>query len=84
MEARRPNAADLVERYLHAAARRDIDAMSQQLDDEEVFQTARGSLDKETFLEFVAALFAAFPDWRIDHHEPRTAAISLSPSLRFA
>ncbi len=45
--------------------------MSEQLDDEVVFQTARGPLDKETFLEFVAALFAAFPDWRIDHHEPR-------------
>lgn len=73
MEEERRNAGEVVNEYLQAATRRDVDAMAELLDDELVFETPREPLDKEMYLEFVAALFAAFPDWRIDHREPRHA-----------
>ncbi len=71
VEGRRRTAGEVVEEYLQAAARRDLDGMSELLDDGLRFETTREPLDKQIFLEFVGALFTAFPDWRTDYRQPR-------------
>ena len=56
--------------YVAGLKAHDVDAIGTSLAKEVRFVTLIKTMDKTAMLEFLAALYAGFPDWHYDHDEP--------------
>ena len=56
--------------YVAGLKAHDVPAIGASLAEEVRFVTPVKTMDKTSILEFLAALYAGFPDWSYDHDEP--------------
>lgn len=56
--------------YINGLETHDVAKIASTVADDLRFVTPTAVVDKERFLSFLHALYAAFPDWRYDHDEP--------------
>ena len=56
--------------YVAGLQARDVGAIGASLAEEVRFVTPVKTMEKTSILEFLAALYAGFPDWSYDHDEP--------------
>ena len=56
--------------YVEGLKAHDICAIAKTLSEEVKFVTQAKTMDKTSILEFLAALYAGFPNWSYDHDEP--------------
>ena len=59
-----------LEAYVAGLKAHDVAAIGASLADEVRFVTPVKTMDKTSILEFLAALYAGFPDWSYDYDEP--------------
>lgn len=65
--------------YINGLETHDVAKIASTVADDLRFVTPTAIVDKERFLSFLHALYAAFPDWSYDHDEPemRESAIAV-------
>jgi predicted ester cyclase len=56
--------------YIKGLRAHDVSQIAAAVDDDLRFITPPAILDKQRFLGFLQALYAAFPDWSYEHDEP--------------
>jgi hypothetical protein len=60
----------VLSRYINGLKAHDVAAIATTVADGVAFISATRTLDKQQFLAFLTALYAAFPDWHYEHDEP--------------
>jgi predicted ester cyclase len=56
--------------YIAGLKAHDVDKIATTVAEDLRFITAASTADKERFMRFLRALYAAFPDWHYNHDEP--------------
>ena len=75
-------ASAVMERYLEALSAHDLATLEGLTTDDLRFFTPFGELAKEAYLELLRGLFAAFPDWRVEHGRLRVGWDHATVELR--
>jgi predicted ester cyclase len=68
------NVPEILFRYITGLKTLDVSKIAGAVADDLSVITATATVNKEGFLAFLRALYAAFPDWHYDHDEPEIRA----------
>ena len=60
----------VISSYIEGLKAHDVDKVATTVSDDLTFIAAARTIDKASFLDFLRALYAGFPDWRYDHDPP--------------
>jgi hypothetical protein len=68
--------------YIERLETHDVDKIAATLADDLRVVTPGTVVEKERFLSFLRALYAAFPDWTYDHNEPQARGDEIAVKWR--
>jgi predicted ester cyclase len=68
--------------YIDGLKTHDVSKIASTVSEDLRFITMTAVVDKERFLSFLRALYAAFPDWSYDHDEPEVRGEEVAVNWR--